>query len=306
MIRFTMKIFIGIVLFGLLIWYVGWAEIIKNLVLFKWTTIFILIGTTFFGYFIAGCGIFFLGRAIRPDLPWLFSLQGFFATVSLSIFVPGRVGDLALPYYWRDFMRPGECMAILFLDKMISTFWVLIFGGIGMSLMFNNRVAVLLPIIMILALVILIALMVCPQTRLLITGIMPDKLRLLLEGSIGAFRIIATTGKKSFFFTILLSFLRIFIYGVAFWISLWGVNLSSPFFYSVFVMGVAQYTSFIPVSFMGIGTVEAVCVYAFDLIGIAPEKVLAALVVGRLITMFWLVLFFVKFNVNRGINAVVK
>jgi uncharacterized membrane protein YbhN (UPF0104 family) len=61
-------------------------------------------------------------------------------------------------------------------------------------------------------------------------------------------------------------------------------------------MTIALFASFVPVSILGLGPVEAICVYAMAQIQIESSLVMAALIVGRLITLMWLSLFFILFG----------
>jgi len=193
---FIAKIAVGLVLIGFFTWKIGPIAILHNIRLFKPEVVLILILTTLSGFILAGTGLVVLGKTISPALPFRKGIKGVLATISLAIFVPGRVGDLALPFYWKKYMRPGECMAIIFLDKLISTAWVLIFGGIGMLLIFKKIEALLIPGIIILIITVIIALIVYPGTRLLMTKIIPQSIYDLLEGSVNAFRTIARDGKR--------------------------------------------------------------------------------------------------------------
>jgi uncharacterized membrane protein YbhN (UPF0104 family) len=139
-----------------------------------------------------------------------------------------------------------------------------------------------------------------PQTRNLVSRILPGKVQEFLQGSTNALRIIGKNGKRNLFSVIALTSVRICIYGIGFWVSLWGLQVVIPIGYAILAMAMAQFTTLIPISIMGLGPVEAVCVFALSQIAVEPDSVMAALLVTRFIALFWLCVFFFLFNINRG------
>jgi uncharacterized membrane protein YbhN (UPF0104 family) len=237
-----------------------------------------------------------LGKTINPQLNFRQGLKGFLGSTSLALFVPGRAGDLMLPFYWKPFLKYGECLSVIFLDKMITLFWVLLFGSYGIYVVFNTKYGFLITLSVFTTLILLIVLFCIPKTRRVVSHILPTRIMNFLEGSVNAFRTIAARGKKSLFTVYIFSCFRIILYGVGFWISLWGLDIASPLVYSILVMTIALFATLVPVSILGLGPVEAICVYALAQIQIESSLVMAALIVGRLITLMWLSLFFILFS----------
>lgn len=304
MLRFLIKLFVGFLIFGVLVWKIGPLEILKNLAQFKIAALLLINVTTLSGFFIGGTGVIILGKSLSPRLEWWQGMKGFLGSTSLALFVPGRVGDFALPFYWKRFLRYGECLALVLLDKMNTLFWVLIFGAFGLYVIFQGYMGFVAAALGFVFVFLLILLFSIATTRRVVSKLLPEKILVFLQGSMTAFRMIARNGRTHLFVIFILAGIRIFTYGVGFWVSLWGLDVPSPFFYSVFVMAVALFTSLIPISIMGLGPVEAVCVYGLVQINIDPSLVIAALVVGRAIALFWLFLFFFLFNVNKDFTKI--
>jgi len=296
MLKFFAKLFFGILIFGFLIWKAGPSEIIRNLSQYKISAVLLINLTTLCGFFISGAGLIILGKTINPQLNFRQGLKGFLGSTSLALFVPGRAGDLMLPFYWKPFLKYGECLSVIFLDKMITLFWVLLFGSYGIYVVFNTKYGFLITLSVFTTLVLLIVLFCIPKTRRVVSHILPTRIMDLLEGSVNAFRTIAARGKKSLFTVYIFSSFRIILYGVGFWISLWGLDIASPLVYSILVMTIALFATLVPVSILGLGPVEAICVFALAQIQIESSLVMAALIVGRLITLMWLSLFFILFS----------
>lgn len=298
--KFFFKVSLGILIFGVLVWTIGPSLILKNLTQFKIVALVLINVTTLSGFLMSGMGVIVLGKTVSPRLEWRGGMEGFLGSISLALFIPGRAGDLSLPFYWRRFLRYGECLAIVLLDKVNTMFWVLSFGACGLYFIFQGYTGFLTVAFGYFLIFSIILVVSISKTRGLISRLLPKKILELLEGSMATFRTVAKNGKKSLFAVIVLTGLRVFIYGVGFWVSLWGLDVSSPFFYSVFLMAIAQFVSFIPISVMGLGTVEAVCIYGLAQIDIGPDLVIAALLVGRVITLCWLSLFFLMFALKKN------
>jgi uncharacterized protein (TIRG00374 family) len=296
MLKFFAKLFFGTFIFGFLVWKAGPSEIIRNLTQYKPSAVFLINLTTLCGFFLGGAGLIILGKTINSKLNFRQGLRGFFGSTSLALFVPGRAGDLMLPFYWKQFLKYGECLSVIFLDKMITLFWVLLLGSCGIYAVFKTGYGFLIASLGFATLVCLFVLLCIPKIRRVVSHVLPRKIIDFLQGSINAFRTIAARGKKSLFTVFILSSLRIILYGVGFWISLWGLDIDSPLVYSILVMTIALFAALIPVSILGLGPVDAICVYALAQIQIESSLVMAALVVGRLITLFWLSLFFILFS----------
>lgn len=302
MLKFFAKLFFGILIFGFLVWKAGPSEIIRNLSQYKISAVLLINLTTLCGFFISGAGLIVLGKTINPQLNFRQGLKGFLGSTSLALFVPGRAGDLMLPFYWKPFLKYGECLSVIFLDKMITLFWVLLFGSYGIYVVFNTKYGFLITVSVFTTLIFLIVLFCIPKTRRVVSHILPTRIMNFLEGSVNAFRTIAARGKKSLLTVYIFSCFRIILYGVGFWISLWGLDIDSPLVYSILVMSIALFATLVPVSILGLGPVEAICVYALAQIQIESSLVMAALIVGRLIALVWLSLFFILFSTGNKKN----
>ena len=296
MLKFFVKLFFGVLIFGFLVWKAGPSEILLNLARYKIFAILLINLTTLCGFFLSGVGLILLGKTINSQLDFRQGLKGFLGSTSLALFVPGRAGDLMLPFYWKPFLKSGECLSVIFFDKLITLFWVLLFGSYGIYVVFNTGYGFVITLSAFTTIFFVIVLFCFPRTRRVVSHILPTRIMDFLQGSVNGFRTITARGKKNLFTVYFLSGFRVILYGVGFWISLWGLDIASPVVYSVLVMSIALFAALVPVSILGLGPVEAICVYALAQIQIESSLVMAALIVGRLITLMWLSLFFILFG----------
>lgn len=294
------KLFIGILIFWILAWKSGFSEIIHNLAGMKLSVFGLISLTTLNGIFTQAVCVILLGKTINPAMEWCSPLKGFLRSISLAIFIPGRAGDFALPFYWKEFMQYGECLSVILIDKFNTLCWVFIMGSCGLYLIFDGFIGLAAGCIGFFLLAFFICILSIRRFRLIVSNCLPQKGMNFLKGSMNAFRMILNENKPTLIGTFFLSGYKIVLAGVGLWISLWGLSISCPLFYSICLMSIAQFIALIPISIMGLGTVEAVCIYGLAQIGIDSGQVIAALLVGRIVSLFWLSLFFTIFNLNKS------
>ena len=286
--KLLLKLTIGIIIFSILVWKTGTAKIIEGLSQYSLIAILLINLTTIASFLIGAAGMIILGKAINPSMPWKKGVNGVLAVTSLSLFIPGRAGDLTLPFFWKKFMNAGECITVVLIDKLITLFWVFFFGVYGFFFIFQSMLGIWIISGGAIGGMILLFLLLRMSSRKLIISFLPNKIVTLFSDGLNAFRLMIKRGKGRLLTAFVLAGVRTLVSGLGFWISLWGLNIISPFYYANSIMAVGQIISFIPVSIMGLGTLEAVCIYGMMQIDIAPNAVIVALTIGRIITISWL------------------
>ena len=298
--KLGLRLFVSLAILGLLIWKIGPSAITVNLLRFKPASLVLMNVTTLAGFILAGIGLIILGRSISTTLSWMEGMKGFLATASLSIFIPGRVGDLALLYYWKQFMSREESLAVVVIDKLITLSWVGLVSAFGLCAIFKSVVGAVVVTCLVLCGVFLLA-FVFTRERFRRSFPCTTRWRILshLQGALAAVSFIFNGNRQALLITAVISGSRILIFGFGFWVSLWGLDVEYPFLHSIFMMSLAQLTSILPISVMGLGTVEAICVYGLSQMQIESSITLSALLAGRLITIFWMSVFFCLFCLTR-------
>jgi uncharacterized membrane protein YbhN (UPF0104 family) len=297
--KYLIKLSISLLIISFIFWHLGLQNIISRMGRMELRALFLINITTLFGFFCGGSGVILLGKTINPHLPWKNGMKGFLSTSSLSLFLPGRAGDMALSFFWRAFLRYGECLAVIIADKLITLLVVLTFGSLGLGMIFNISTGITAFLSLFLTISVLLIVIALPSARKWIAKKLPEKIKLFLEGFVTTAKHLLSQGKKALIGLLFLTLFRVMIYGAGFWISLWGIGIKAPFFYSVFVFSFAQLVGLLPITIMGLGSVEAVCIYAFARIGMESSSIVAALFVGRGINILWLSIFFLLYNVGR-------
>lgn len=300
MLRFLIKLAVGFSILGLIVWKIGPQDILTILKSYKIYAFGLINLTTGVAYALAAAGLITLGHTINANLSWAQGAKGIFSSISLSLFLPGRAGDFTLPYFWQKLMRPGECISLLVIDKIVTLIWLLLFSIIGFFFLFKNIALFAILLLCSLCLIILMSLCAIRKTRAIIVQLLPSRLIQYLEGTVQAFGTIKKHGKKQLIMLFFITGMRIFVNGVGFWVSIYGTGVTAPFVLSIFAVACSQLVSILPISIMGLGTVEAVCLFLLQDTNVQAEVLVGAMIVGRAVTLIWLGLFFTLFALNSN------
>ena len=81
-----------------------------------------------------------------------------------------------------------------------------------------------------------------------------------------------------------------------------GLGIRCPIYFPIFILAIGQMISIIPISIMGMGTTELIYVFAFSKINIDADSIIAVSLLGRIITLFWLGIFFMMFAIKPKLS----
>ncbi len=304
--RFILKLGVGLLIFGFILIRVDVEKVLGTLVQMRLSAVVVVNLTTLGGFLLSAVSVIILGQRINPQMSWRYSMRGFLTCTSLSLFIPGRAGDLALPFFWQDFLKHGQSLAVLFIDKTITVFWIFLLGTLGLWMVFRSPAGMVVALVGLAATFGLIALIAVPKTRQVVFQKMPSRIFRFLEGSMNAFRLLLLEGRINILANVCITAARMVVSGVGFWASLWGLDTTIPLFKAILIMAIVQFTTLIPISVMGLGTVEAVCLLALSRLGVEASTTVAALIAGRIITLVWLSSFFFCLAPGYGIVTSAK
>lgn len=295
-IKFLLRLSISFAILGILLWNINPSKIGAAFSQLKGSAFALLNLTTVFAFVLGGLGVLVLGRAMSRRLSWARGIKGFLATISFSLFIPGRAGDLALLFYWKEFMSYEECFTVVLLDKLISLWWIMLLGSIGVYVIFASYLGLMILMPGALAILVFLLLISHDKAYEVLSRAVPGRILPKFHGMTNALKIVLRDDRRSFFTSVTITGVRMFTYGLGFWILMQGLSIECPFSYSLFTTAIASLTTLIPISIMGLGTVEAVTIYCLSPLHIAPASIIAAQFIGRIIYISWLCLFFVLFR----------
>ncbi|MCE5244037.1 MAG: lysylphosphatidylglycerol synthase transmembrane domain-containing protein [Syntrophobacteraceae bacterium] len=296
--KYCLRLFISLTILALLLWKIGPEAVAVNFTRFKTASLILLNLTTLGAFLLSGLGLIVLGRSLNRALSWLEGMRGFLATASLSIFVPGRLGDLALLYYWERFLTREESLAVVVVDKIVTVSWVGLAGAAGLYAIFGGMATAASALCILPALVLAALFVSGERFPRLIRPTSGGRIAARVHAALASIALLLSGHRRAMLTTAAITGVRIFVYGFAFWIGLWGLDVDYPLLYAILATSLAQLTAILPISIMGLGVAESVCVYAVSRMQVDPGLALTAILAGRIITIFWMFLFFALFSLS--------
>jgi uncharacterized membrane protein YbhN (UPF0104 family) len=286
---------IGIFLLLALVSYVGIDNFLVSFSTYKSETISLVLLLQLTTFILGGIEISVLGRALNPKLPFYKAIAGHLATISLSLFTPGRLGDLSLPFYWRHILEPHQTLAIIFINKLTTLALVGVLGCLGACLLLGIRASLLTLAALPMAVLGALSLGLILRYGQGLTKLLPRFMKQTTQASLNSTKIIISQKPGFVALSACITATRIALYGTTYGLLLKNFGSTISSIYPICILSIAQLTSLLPISIMGLGTVEAVNIYCFGKLGIGGDTILACNAVGRMITLFWLGTFFVLF-----------
>jgi uncharacterized membrane protein YbhN (UPF0104 family) len=171
-----------------------------------------------------------------------------------------------------------------------------VLASIGIYAIFASYLGLMILIPGAMAILVFLLLISRDKAYQVLSRAVPGRILPKFHEMMNAFKVVLRDHRKSLYTSVVMSGARMLTYGLGFWVLLQGLSIDCPFSYSFFATVIAQLTTFIPISIMGLGTSEAVIIYCLLPLHIAPVSIIAAQFVGRIIYISWLFLFFVLFR----------
>ncbi len=205
----------------------------------------------------------------------------------LATVTPGRLGDLGLLYFLKGRFSPGQLTAVLVVDKLITLLVNVVLALWGVGVFFSWHQAFLLLLFLSVPGFVLLywLLFHCPQAvfRWGLLANLIDK----LEGLRSELRA-TCVDLPALAVNLGLTVFRYLLAGLSLLLILSWFEVAAPYGKVILVQAMSQLVALLPVTVMGIGVQEGIHVYLFGLIGIAPGRLLAAMLWGRAIHLLWI------------------
>jgi len=197
-----------------------------------------------------------------------------------SLVIPGQVGDALIVRFFKNMSIPfSQGITIFAIDKFITLFWYSIFAIYGVYLagvpivtlcsqMIDGDLIIYVFLMMLFGFFSILYLVV-----FVFKNRVYNWLSLALE--------YAHKANGAIVINIILTLVRVIVLGHAYWFMLKAFGIDPPIIHTVCFAVASGMVAYIPISFNGLGTVEATMMYLFHLIGIEPAPVLSAILTIR-------------------------
>jgi len=199
--------------------------------------------------------------------------------------VPGRLGDLSLPYFLKDSYTIAQSTAVLIVDKIISLSLTSIVAivGVGVILSWFYLAATGIVVITISSLF-----FITRGSKVILRyfhGFFFNKIDDLLS------EIIATINNfKGIIWNISHTLLQVVLAGISYTLILKMFGEDVDLWHIVAVQAIIQIITIVPVTVNGIGLAEGTLVFLLGRVGTEAEVVLAASISGRIIHLIFMIL----------------
>jgi uncharacterized membrane protein YbhN (UPF0104 family) len=230
------------------------------------------------------------------EVPWRLFLPVYWCAWALSLVVPGQIGDVAgISLMLRKYQLAWHVtLARSLLDKAISLLVMLLFAGSGLFLVGRQYMTVDMRSMTITGMVVLMGLLFIMLLRRRL-GRLFDPGRTGLRGLLGRLfaEALATARQHPLRLglNISLSILKIILIGLSYWLVFAALGQADiPVFSVIALAAASSIVAYVPVTFNGLGTVEATGILLFTQLGLGASSVLSAYLCLRLLVylLAWL------------------
>jgi len=208
---------------------------------------------------------------------------------ALTLFVPGRLGDLGIVYFFRKDISIQDGTALLVVDKLISLSLITVLSVAGTFYLISIDAGYwLLASVLVIALAGMLLLAVArPWLERIFARIFPVNVTAHPAGFYGALRD-CLGDYHAIFSNYIFTSARVILSGISLVLVLSWFGVSAPLGYVILVQAIAQLIVIAPVSFMGIGIVEMVNIALLSQLGIDASLILAASLASRAVQLMFL------------------
>jgi len=296
---FFIKLVIGLFILSLLVYKIGFADILSSLLKMQIIYIPLIILLQFLILLISTVGINILLRAESKDIPFFHLLKSYIISWSFAFFVPGKIGDFSLVYLLRNKgLSVGKGTAIILLNKFLTLSLILIFCVVGFIVFFPFEALYNLLLILFLISIVLTFLIFTNKGRYLIRRYILKSYSKLFKGFsktlFGYFRI----HKSRIILSYIVGLLKFIIQGGLMYTYLMAFSSYVPFVKILLIKSITLISSAIPVTINGLGIKESIGVYLYNSIGV-DTGIIGAVYIFALIFNYLIAVLYLVFLVKK-------
>jgi len=268
-----LKILLGLLILSALVVKVGVREIISSIKSISPVFILIIIFCFFLSSLLGTTKLKLMLKPIK-NIPFLKLFKYYIIAWALSLFMPGRTGDLSLIYFFKkENINYGEGSAIFLLDKITAMTVMFLFLLFGITLFFNiSQSLQIIIILLLLAFFFLIAIFTNFGRSLIKKFILRSFSKKFKGFSKLLFNYLKNQKKiLSINFVISLTKLTIQVTPIFLLLGYFNSYISLP--NVITIKSITALLSLIPISFNNLGIKESVGVFLYSKLGVNPVAI---------------------------------
>jgi glycosyltransferase 2 family protein len=270
-----LKVFISILILGLLIWKIDFNQFLKALSRVSFLIYTITILHYIIALFCFNLNFFLLLKAQGLKMKFSHFFKKSTIAVSIGQFFPGRIGEVYIIKLLKGHLSSSKVISMYFLDKIISLIMLSLFSLIGIifvfSYLFNFMIIMFLAFI---CLTLLLLLLLNKRIRNFLINLFFKKHINWFSDFTNSFKVIIKK-PSLIFINISITLLRMLLTACVFRyvFLLFGVEI--PIFYLMIINALSLIATLIPISMSGIGIKESVVVFLFGSLGYNVSIIIA-------------------------------
>jgi uncharacterized membrane protein YbhN (UPF0104 family) len=201
-----------------------------------------------------------------------------------ALVIPGQIGDAVIINFFRNLSIPlSQGTTIFATDKLITLLWYLLFAAYGIYLArppldILSLTEVNTPVLL---LVLATSILVFSFALYFSISFLSGRVRNWITLSFTYLK----KARQVIIINICITFVRTMVLGSAYWLTINAYGSEPSFIHVICFSITAGMVAYIPISFNGLGTVEASLVYLFSTIGIESAPIISAALTMRMSTI---------------------
>ena len=282
-----LKALFGISILILLMYKVGFGNIINILSAINPYYFVLGIIMAIITFVVEAFNLKLLTNAITKKVSYLKMFKYHLLSLSVSLFIPGKMGQFSLVYLLRKRgIKLGDCTVIVLLDKILTLISLSIFAIIGFFIFLPVADAIKSAVIIFLIGSVSLFFILHKSGRFFVRKFILRKYSKRFKGFSKTFKLFYTKHifRVSTNFTITMIKMVLSALVIQFFFLAVGTRINILYVLLITPMGVIA--SFIPLSINGIGIRESVVVVMYSLLGINAASVVGAYLLNLLVVYF--------------------
>ena len=292
-----LKMLIGVAILFTLLYKVGFGNVYANLLRLNLFYIPLVVIVLFFINLIGAFKLSFFLPPFGIKLHFLKVYHYYFLTSCFGMFIPGRIGELSLVYFFkREKVALGMGTAITILDKIISMGATLTIAVAAIFLFFDFGTSIKIVLMALIPFIGAVYFIFSNFGRMLLKRFILRKFESKFHGFSKALFCLLRDNPSAVLMNVLLSFIKWLANALFLFILFYAIGQNVGFLHIALINSIMVLVSFVPISVSGLGIKESAGVFLFSLIGVpaavSSSALILSLVINYLVAFLYVILLF--------------
>jgi len=287
------KLMVGITLLSILIYKVGFGNLIDILLSTNPLAFLVIVALAFFQILFSSFNIKLISSALNYELSYSYLFKSYTRAWSFGKFMPGGLGELSIAYFLKKKGVPiKSSFFVAVFDKILTIISLSLISLIGVWVFFPTKTSIILSILIAFFVLGIFALLLSKSIRKLLKRLILKKYYSKFKGLSKKLDYMFSEKKRFLLANLMVTLIKSFFAAViiTFLFILLGIEIN--IFHVLIINSLTVLVSMVPVTIAGLGTKEATAVFLYSLLGIEATVVLGAYILIRLVTMLIAIILF--------------